>query len=111
MFGIIRAFLKRQHRIKLLERNKIVQEELEEDRRVLEELRSLQAEEEAQQEAKDKQSRSQQLEWLKNVSNTLSIEKVDLISDEILEKLILVLLLDKEMQYRFMLSGFNKSKS
>lgn len=61
------VFLKRQHRIKLLEKNKIIQQELEEDARVLEELRSLQAKEDAQLQAKEKQSRSQQLKWLKDV--------------------------------------------
>ena len=62
-----RAFLKRQHRIKLLERNKIVQEELEEDKRVLEEIRSLQAKEDAENDVKEKQSRTEQLQWLKEV--------------------------------------------
>ena len=61
------AFLKRQHRIKLLEKNKIIQEELEEDKRVLEEIRSLQAKEDAENDVKEKQSRTEQLQWLKEV--------------------------------------------
>jgi len=69
------AFLKRQHRIKLLEKNKIIQEELEEDKRVLGEIRSLQAKEDAENDVKEKQSRTEQLQWLKEVLTKQKVEE------------------------------------
>ena len=57
--------------MKLLERNKIIQEELEEDKRVLEEIRSLQAKEDVEIDAKEKQSRREQLKWLKEVHKNI----------------------------------------
>ena len=72
---LLGAFLKRQHRIKLLERNKIIQEELEEDKRVLGEIRSLQAKEDAEIDVKEKQSRTEQLQWLKEVLTKQKVEE------------------------------------
>lgn len=69
------AFLKRQHRIKLLERNKKIQDELEEDKKILEQLQSMQAKEDAQLQAKEKESRTKQLEWLKDVLAKQKVEE------------------------------------
>ena len=65
---IFRGFLKRQHRIKMLAKARKVEEELMEDQKILEELKSFAKKKEEEETHKVLEARTKQLEWLDGVS-------------------------------------------
>ena len=65
---IFRTFLQRQHRIKMLTKARIVEEELKEDQKILEELKSFAKKKEEEEAQKVLEARTKQLEWLDGVS-------------------------------------------
>ena len=65
-FVLPRHYLQRQHRLRLRAHSAQVQKELEDDRRVLEELRAIEvAEQEANDEAK--KAKKKEIEWMREV--------------------------------------------
>jgi len=60
-------FLKRQHRIKMLAKARQVEDELREDQKILEELKSFAKKEEEEQFKKAEEARTKQVEWLDGV--------------------------------------------
>ena len=59
-------YLQRQHRLKLLEKNAQVQKELEEDRRILEELEKIRVAEEEHDE-RQREGKRNEIQWMKKV--------------------------------------------
>ena len=62
----ISNYLQRQHRLKLLEKNAQVQKELEEDRRILEELEKIRVAEEEHDE-RQREGKRNEIQWMKKV--------------------------------------------
>ena len=60
--------MKRQHRIKMLAKARQVEDELREDQKILEELKSFAKKEEEEQFKKAEEARTKQVEWLDGVS-------------------------------------------
>ena len=59
-------YLQRQHRLKLLEKNTQVQKELEEDRRILEELEKIRVAEE-EHDDRQREGKRNEIQWMKKV--------------------------------------------
>ena len=59
-------YLQRQHRLKLLEKNAQVQKELEEDRRILEELEKIRVAEE-EHDDRQREGKRNEIQWMKKV--------------------------------------------
>merc|ERR1712241_758722 len=64
---ILRNFLKRQHRVKLLVKAREVEEELAEDLKILQELKSFTAKKGEEERLKVMEARAKQVEWLDGV--------------------------------------------
>ena len=67
--------MKRQHRIKMLAKARQVDDELREDQRILEELKSFTKKEEEEESKKVLEARAKQLQWLDGVSISFLIFK------------------------------------
>ena len=63
-------YLQRQHRLKLLAKNSQVQKELEEDRRILEELEKIRAAKEEHDE-RQREDKRYEIQWMKKVFQVL----------------------------------------
>jgi hypothetical protein len=64
---LFRNYLQRQHRLKLLSKAAQVEKELEEDRRVLEELEKIEGAKEEEEEMKRDDDKKKEIEWMKKV--------------------------------------------